>query len=221
MNDYMAAPERRPLLILGARSFAREVADLVSDIPELELTGFVENTDRGLCAQPIDRLPVHWVDDIAPLASTHWCVCAFGSNQRIAFIRQAEAMGFRFASVIHPTARVSRSSVVGDGGIVSPGVQIAGHTRIGKHALINRGALIGHDTVIGECITIGPGVSIGGACRIESGCHIGMGAIVMGRLSIGEGAVVAAGAVVHKDVATHVMVAGMPAVTVKHGVDGL
>jgi acetyltransferase EpsM len=220
MNDT-AAPETRPLLILGARSFAREVADLVGDVPQLELAGFVENTDRTRCSEPIDGLPVHWVDDIAGLAATHWCVCAFGSNRRIDFIRRAEAMGFRFATVIHPTARVSRRSVVGAGGIVSPGVQIAAHTVIGRHALINRGALLGHDIVAGECISVGPGANVGGACRIESGCYIGMGSTVIERLSIGAGSVVAAGAVVIRDVPPHVMVAGVPAAVAKQGVDGL
>jgi len=217
----MEATEARPLLILGARSFAREVADLVSDVPSLRLAGFVENTDRTLCSEPIDGLPVHWVDDIAGMAATHWCVCAFGSTRRIAFIRQAEAMGFRFASVIHPSARVSQRSIVADGSIVSSGVQIATQTRIGRHALVNRGALIGHDVVTGECISVGPGANIGGGCRIGSGCFIGMGATVIERLGIGAGAVVAAGAVVHRDVPPHTLVAGVPAVVLRHGVDGL
>jgi len=217
----MATLEPRPLLILGSRSFAREVADLVSDIPQLHLSGYVENTDRAFCSEPIDGLPVHWVDDIAGMAASHWCVCAFGSTRRISFIRQVEAMGFQFASVIHPSARVSRRSIVGDGSIVSSGVQIATNARIGRHALVNRGALIGHDVVTGECISVGPGANIGGACSIGSGCFIGMGAIVIERLGIGDGAVVAAGAVVHRDVPAHVLVAGVPAVALRHGVDGL
>jgi len=210
----------RPLLILGARSFAREVADLVSDIPEFELTGFVENTDRSLCSEPIDGLPVHWVDDIAAMADTHWCVCAFGSNRRINFIRQVEAMGFRFATVIHPTARVSRRSTIEEGCIISSGVQIANNARIGRHSLINRGALVGHDIVTGECIFVGPGANIASACKIESQSYIAMGSIVVERMTVGEGSVIAAGAVVHRDVPPHVMVAGVPAVVIKEGVNG-
>lgn len=220
MNEPIATM-RRPLLILGARSFAREVADLVSDIPGFELTGFVENTDRALCSEPIDGLPVHWVEDITGMVESHWCVCAFGSNRRIAFIRRVEAMGFRFATVIHPTARVSRRSTIGEGSIISSGVQIATNTRIGRHALINRGALIGHDIVTGECISVGPGANIGGACQIGSGCYIAMGSTVIERLSVGDGSVVAAGAVVHRDVPPHVLVAGVPAAVIKQGVDGL
>jgi acetyltransferase-like isoleucine patch superfamily enzyme len=48
-----------------------------------------------------------------------------------------------------------------------------------------------------------------------------MGAVIVERITIGAGAVVAAGSVVIRDVPDHVMVAGMPAVIVKRDVDGL
>src|SRR5262245_26923283 len=65
---YNPATDRAPILILGARSFAREVADLLSDLPGFELRGFVENLERERCANSIDGLPVHWIDDLASMA---------------------------------------------------------------------------------------------------------------------------------------------------------
>jgi 2,3,4,5-tetrahydropyridine-2-carboxylate N-succinyltransferase len=47
-----------------------------------------------------------------------------------------------------------------------------------------------------------------------------MGAMVVEKFVIGNGSVVAAGAVVTRDVPDNVMVAGMPAVVVKRGIDG-
>lgn len=209
-----------PLLILGARSFAREVADLLSDIPAFTLQGFVENLDPQRCGQKIDGLPVYWVDEIAALSATHLGICALGSTHRRAFIENAAGQGLRFASLVHPSARVSSTCTVGEGSIVCPGVQIASRAQIGRHVLINRGALIGHNVEIGDFVTVGPGANIGGFSSVGGGAHIAMGAIVVDRIAIGSGSMVAAGAVVTREVACNVMVAGMPAVVVQRGIDG-
>jgi acetyltransferase EpsM len=209
-----------PVLILGARTFAREVADLLDEIPEFELKGFVENLDRERCGQVIDGLPVMWVDDIAALSATHRGICALGSPQRRKFIENAASQGLTFITLIHPSARVSKRSRAGEGSIVCPGAQVASHTQIGCHVLINRGALIGHNVEVGDCVTIGPGANIAGFCRIGFDTYIGMGAIVVEQMVIGSGSVVAAGAVVTRDVPDNVMVAGMPARVVKRDIDG-
>jgi sugar O-acyltransferase (sialic acid O-acetyltransferase NeuD family) len=212
---------RTSLLILGARTFAREVADLLGDLPEFELKGFVENLDPELCSQRIDGLPVYWVDEVAAGGGAPAGRCALGSTQRTAFIENAAGQGLSFARLVHPSARVSSTSIVGEGSIVCPGVQIASRARIGRHVLINRGALIGHNVEIGDFATIGPGANIGGFSRIGAGTHVGMGAIVVDRIVVGDGSMVAAGAVVTREVAGNVMVAGMPAVVVQRGIDGL
>jgi acetyltransferase-like isoleucine patch superfamily enzyme len=50
---------------------------------------------------------------------------------------------------------------------------------------------------------------------IETGAYIGMGAIVIDRIRVGAGSVVAAGAVVTKDVPAGTQVMGVPARVVK------
>ncbi len=74
------------------------------------------------------------------LAATHVAVCAIGTPKRAAYIAQVEGMGFRFATVVHPTARISRSARVGAGSIVSAGVVIAAHTNIGADVIVTAAA---------------------------------------------------------------------------------
>ena len=211
----------RPLLILGARTFAPVVADLVSEIPELRVEAFVENLDRDRCAEKLEGLPVLWVDEIDELADSHWAVCALGSTHRQDFIERASAAGFRFATVVDRSARVSSKSGLGEGSIVSPGVVVSAFSQVGQHVLLNRGVLVGHNVEIGDYVTIGPGANVAGFCRICEGAHIGMGAIVLEKSTIGTHSVVAAGSVVNKDVADNVLVAGSPARVVKRGIEGL
>ncbi|WP_371318771.1 DapH/DapD/GlmU-related protein [Pseudomonas gingeri] len=47
---------------------------------------------------------------------------------------------------------------------------------------------------------------------VGAGCWLGAKSLVLGGVSIGEGAIVAAGSVVTRDVAPNTMVAGVPAV---------
>jgi sugar O-acyltransferase (sialic acid O-acetyltransferase NeuD family) len=207
--------EREKLVILGTSLFAPEVADVVEDTGRFEVSVFVENQDRAKTREKILGLPVIWIEDAAPLAATHRALCSLGTTRRRRFVEDVEAMGFRFATVVHPTARVSRRSVVGAGSYLSAGVIVAANARLERQVLVNRGVLIGHDTLIREFVTLGPGANVAGAVTIGPGTYVGMGAAVLDRVRIGEGSVIAAGALVTKDVPDRVQVRGAPARIVK------
>jgi acetyltransferase EpsM len=207
--------QRRKLIILGASTFAEEVADLAAGIDGYEVVAFVEGIDRTRCKEPLLGLPVYWIAEIGPLAQTCEAVCAVGSPARAAFIRQAADLGMRFASVIHPSAHVSPTVSLGAGVIVSAGAIIAAQTMIGRHVIVNRGCLIGHHVRIGDYATLSPGANIAGGVTIGDTATVGMGAIVLDHLTICTGSIVGAGAVVTKDVPGHVQVVGVPARVVR------
>ena len=89
--------------------------------------------------------------------------------------------------------------------------------------------------IIGKGVAIGPNVTIRDAdskklllnnivinkespVRIGDNVWIGEGAMILKGVNVGEGAIVAAGAIVCKDVEPHSLVAGIPAVAIKHKV---
>ncbi|UCB53368.1 MAG: acetyltransferase [Candidatus Zixiibacteriota bacterium] len=199
---------------------AVEVADFASEIPGFRLTGFVENMEKGKCDEKLEGLPILWVDDIADLADTHWAVCALSTTHRSRFTEQVANLGLQFATLVHPSPRISSKSSVGEGTIISPGVIVASHTHLGRHVLVNRGALVGHHTEIGDHVTVQPGANIAGACRIGQATYVGMGALVLDHIKIGAHSIVGAGAVVNKDVPDNVQVVGVPARIVKENISG-
>lgn len=71
--------------------------------------------------------------------------------------------------------------------------------RIGTHSNVQDGSVV--HTVLGSPVTVGDWVTVGHravlhGCAIESHCLIGMGAILLNNVRVGEGSIVAAGALV-------------------------
>lgn len=214
------ASHKTRLVILGTSLFVPEVTDLAEDTGRYDVMAFIENRDREKTRQPFLGRPVIWIDEAGWLAETHEAVCGLGTTHRKAFIEQAASVGFRFARIEHPGARVSSTSSVGEGSVLSVGVIVAAHSRLGRHVIVNRGALIGHHTTVHDYVTISPGANVAGAVTIGEGTYIGMGAIVLDRVTIGAHAVVGAGAVVTQDVPDRVQVMGMPARVTRENIDG-
>jgi acetyltransferase EpsM len=206
------------IVVLGAGLFAVEVCDLIAQCGE-RVAGFVEGLDRARCDAELAGLPVTWIDDAGPLAADHLAVCAIGTVRRKALIDQADALGFRFTNVIHPSAVVSPSAQLGTGCIIGPATVVAAEARLGSHVILNRGALVGHHATVGDFATISPGANIAGSAKVGAEAFVGMGALVLDQLSVGAGSIVGAGAVVTRDVPDHVQVLGVPARIVREGVE--
>jgi acetyltransferase EpsM len=210
----------RRVLLLGAGSFAEETADVISETPGFELAGFVKNLEPPAEGETLLGLPIFWIDDAAALAGECLALGALSTTKRGPFLEQVAAAGFEFATVVHPSARISATSRLGEGTLASVRVLVASHVEIGRHVILNRAALIGHHTRIADCVTVGPGANIAGKVEIGERAYIGIGAVVRDHVSIGARAVVGAGSVVTKDVPEGAMVFGAPARIVKRGLEG-
>ncbi len=124
------------------------------------------------------------------------------------------------------------TSVCGRGWIYGRGV-----LRLGSNTWLSPGVIFytneDASIIIGSNCDIGPGVEfitgnhvVGSSLRraghgtakpivVDEGCWIGAGVKILGGVSIGTGAIVAAGAVVVRDVPANVLVAGVPAIVKK------
>ncbi len=207
------------LLILGAGTMAVEALDIAETMGCFEMLGFV--VDVPGAAEEVEGFPVYTADQLSLTPNDCQVVGGIVSTKRRGFIERMAKRGYRFTSLIHPSAQISRRSRVGSGCVIHPGVIIASNTVIEEHVMVNRGALIGHDNRIASFTTIGPGANLAGALMVGSGCYLGVGCVIRDHLEIGDRAVVAAGAVVVKPVAANTLVGGVPAQVLKDGVNGL
>jgi acetyltransferase-like isoleucine patch superfamily enzyme len=118
---------------------------------------------------------------------------------------------------------VREHTTVGEASLIGSGVVIDDHCRIGKRVSIQSRAYIPTNTVIDDDVFIGPcacftndkfmgrgDTKLAGA-HVERGARIGANATILPNLTIGHDSLVAAGAVVVKDVPPYLIVAGVPA----------
>jgi acetyltransferase EpsM len=209
----------QPILILGTRWLAEEMFDLISEMPGYEVAGFVENQERSRCESKLENLPVFWVDDIRKFAETHLAICGISTTKRDEYAAQVAALGMRFATLIHPMARVSSRATLGAGCFIGPFCVVSTRAQLGEHVFMNRGSFIGHHRKIGNYVTLQTGANVAGLGSIGDKTYVGMKAAVLDRVDVGAGCVIGAGAVVTKSLPDRVKAMGVPARITQTAID--
>lgn len=123
--------------------------------------------------------------------------------------------GYRFATLVHPSAVVAQGAALGEGSQVMAGAVIQPAARIAENCIINTRAAVDHDCRIGAHSHIAPGAVLSGDVRIGERVHVGAGAVVIQGLEIGPDSVVGAGAAVIDSVGAGMVVMGVPAQAVR------
>jgi sugar O-acyltransferase (sialic acid O-acetyltransferase NeuD family) len=142
---------------------------------------------------------------------------AIGNNSlRADAWRRVQPLDPRLATLLHPSATVSRFARVGKGTLAMPRVVINAGARIGTNCIVNTGAIVEHDCVVQDYVHLSPAVSIGGGARVEEASHLGMGAIVLPGVRIGCHSVVGAGCAVLHDLPSGVVAVGVPARIIRY-----
>jgi len=137
-------------------------------------------------------------------------IISIGNNLVRKTIKEQYPLVFTNA-LIHPTATISNSAVLGEGTVVMGHAIINAETRIGQHVIINTSASIDHDCTIGNFVHISPNATLTGGVTVGEGANVGAGAVIIPYLEIGKWAVIGAGSVVTKNIPDYELWMGNPA----------
>ena len=105
-----------------------------------------------------------------------------------------------FATIIHPTAVVSKWVEIGEGSIITAGSVLTCDIKIGKHAHINLLTTIGHDCIMGDYFTTAPSANISGHCTFGDCIYFGTNASVRQGIHICNNVTIGMGGVVLKNI---------------------
>lgn len=119
---------------------------------------------------------------------------------RIAVYERLTAAGWKFISLVHPSAVIGADCTIAAGAQIMAGAVLQPGCSIGQNAIVNTMASIDHDCSIGDHAHIAPGATLCGDVTIGAATHIGSGAVVVQGTQIGANAMIAAGVVVTRTV---------------------
>jgi sugar O-acyltransferase (sialic acid O-acetyltransferase NeuD family) len=198
------------LVVYGCGGHGKVVADIALSLG-LNVEGFVD--DGASPGGTVFNLPIlggaTWLE---ARRSEVTVALGIGENQtRRRIFEWCTRLGLTVATLIHPTAALSKSARVGAGVVVMAQAVINPDACIAEGAIINSGAIVEHDCEVGAFAHLSPNVTLGGTVRIGALAHLGLGAAILPGKVVGDEAVVGAGAVVLHDVPPRVVVVGVPA----------
>lgn len=209
------------IAIYGAGGFGREVLTLIEQINEQENKyNFIGFFDDGIKrGEIINGFPVlgginvlnHWDERLA-------LVLAIGSPMmKKSVFSRIRNSNLSYPSLIHPSTQICAAHYVEleDGCIVCAGCIITVNVVLHKFVILNLSCTVGHDTEIGEFSSFMPAVNISGEVVIGKDVYVGTGAKIINQLSIGDGTIVGAGAVVAKTLPPNCTAVGIPAKPIK------
>ena len=149
--------------------------------------------------------------ELSRVDATHFISCIGYPVGRKKLALMAEAAGLQAFTVVHPTAWVPATAVLGSGCVVLAGSILSPKCSLGAHVLVGQGAILGHDCQVGAFASVMPAACISGETCIGPECVIGANATIIEKLSVGEGAIVGAGAVVTRNIPASSIAIGVPA----------
>ncbi|MCY7751295.1 acetyltransferase [Bacillus inaquosorum] len=203
----------RNVAIVGDGGHGKVIRELINARPDTRLTAVLDDKFRSFeagkewCTGPPEA-----ISEVRRLVPDVLFLIAIGNNS----VRKqlAERLGLKkedFITLIHPTAIVSKSAVIGEGTVIMAGAIIQADARIGAHCIINTGAVAEHDNQISDYVHLSPRVTLSGAVVVQEGAHVGIGASVIPQLTIGAWSTVGAGSAVIRSIPDRVTAAGAPA----------
>jgi UDP-perosamine 4-acetyltransferase len=160
-------------------------------------------------------VPVVGDDSLAPQLFADGHAAAFvalGRNElRRRIGSRLRAIGFRLPTLIHPSAVVSPSAVLGEGIAVLPQAVIHACAQIGDFAIVNTAAVVEHDCIVGAGAHVAPRSVLGGNVTLGEEVFFGIGAVAKPLSTIGPRTTIGAGGVVVGEMAADVVAVGVPA----------
>jgi len=203
----------KSIIIVGSGGHAKSVIDAIGD--SYRIVGLVDDY-----AEPGEMkygYPVLGsVDYVKPYVSRMGSIIfvhiAVGDNNaRKMLLDKLNLPLSAYATIIHPTAYVSKKDVfIGNGAFIGAFAFVNAGCIVGSFSILNTKASIDHDCIVGDFASLGPAVTLAGNVIICERTQLWTGCNVGNKVQIGSGCIIGGGSFVRKDVPKNTYGYGVP-----------
>lgn len=205
--------KRKPLILVGGGGHCKSVIN-VAQCAGYNILGVLERPEE-VGKKVLDYEVIGTDDDMVRYADQAEFVVTVGQikspDLRIRLHKMLADAGCHLATIIAPTAHVSKYATIGEGTVIMHQTVVNADVKIGKGCIINTFANIEHDVVIGDYCHISTGAMVNGECEIGNHCFIGSQSVLANGIRVCDGCVISAGAFVLKPIEEKGVYMGNPA----------
>lgn len=213
----------KKIIVIGAGGFAREVKFLIHDInrkeKEYEFLGYLVS-DLSQLSELDSKDEVlgdfSWFDEHNEIINV-----AIGIGNPKTRINIGDELSGRYSNLIfppliHPNVIYDKSScLIEKGVIICSSTVMTINIHIQEFSMLNLCCTVGHEAIIGKGSVLNPTVNISGGVNLGSGVLVGTGVQILQYVTIGDNAVIGAGACLTKSIPDNVVAVGIPVKVIK------
>lgn len=197
----------KKVIIIGASGHSAEITDYIthynnSVAPELcfDVVGYIDDNKESYNNYSFLGPYIGTIKDHEVSLDAEYIMGIANIQFRRTIIQNFLEKGARFATLIHPTAIISPSAIVGEGCVVAHNASIGPKAIIGNFNMLNSRCTIGHDSTIGNFNFIGPQVVLSGFTKVGNNNMFGVNSATIPTIEIGNNNTIAAGMIITKTV---------------------
>lgn len=207
----------KPLILVGGGGHCKSVID-VAECAGYSILGIFDRPEE-VGKKVLSYEVIGTDDDMAKYVDCAEFIVTVGQikspDLRIKLHGMLEKIGAKMATVVAPTAHVSKYARLGAGTVVMHQAVVNADAKIGKGCIINTFANIEHDVTIGDYCHISTGAMVNGGAIISDGSFVGSQSVVNQCVKIKRGGIIASLSVVNEDITEKGIYAGSPAKLIK------
>ena len=181
LNFKVSSTSIHRIAVIGAGRGLDQIIDAAIDCKSIKIISAYDDVKfartLGYSGIPIIG-PVNFEQIIRDYADGLFDALLISISTNIAFRKKCFDMLSRnipFANLIHRTASVSNSSIIGIGNIILANTVIGNHSKIGSNNFISAMCNIEHHCRVGDHCTFGPGVVFSGGVEVCDEVKFGTG----------------------------------------------
>lgn len=200
----------REVIVIGYSGHAYVVAETALD-NGFDIIGYSDKEKSDADPYNLTYLGFEKDDDFIGWQKDVSFVLGIGDNtlrQNIANL--IEIKGKTVETIIHKTANISKSVVVGNGSFINKNVVVNALAVVGKNVILNTGCIIEHECVLADAVHIAPGAVLAGSVSIGERTFVGANAVIKQGIFVGKDVVIGSGTVIISNIPDGKTVVGNP-----------